>query len=182
MLRYEMLRLSIEQLDARDSSIFLCADCDWCCSATLHDAAMPCAGRRTRHCEWLSNRRIKKLEPNELMGGIGYFLQIYSSPNKSGEVWTMGFWEISLAGITKALADGRKRGMHYHPSGWWASPFYLSLGPRRCLLICELLLASSRLRSCVTYCIARDLLGQNLLTHSCEAAKKTRMNRQTNDE
>jgi hypothetical protein len=81
-----MLRLSIEHLAARDSLQFLCADCDWYYSARLHDAALPGAGGERDTVNDSANRRIMMLEPNELMGGVGYFLHIYSSPNKSGEV------------------------------------------------------------------------------------------------
>jgi hypothetical protein len=54
-----------------------------------------------------ANRRIMKLGPDELMGGIGYFLQIYASPERS-----RSGGRFRLRGAPERLQTGQ----HHHPS------------------------------------------------------------------
>jgi hypothetical protein len=54
-----------------------------------------------------ANRRIMKLGPDELMGGIGYVLQIYSSPERS-----RSGGRFRSRGAPERLQTGQ----HHHPS------------------------------------------------------------------
>jgi hypothetical protein len=109
------------------------------------------------------------LEPNELRVVLGISCRYIRAQINPGKFERSSSWEISLAGISKAHADGRKG---VSATIRVAGELALFVLPPTTSLICELLLASSRLRYCVRYCIARNLLEQSLLTHSCKAAKK----------
>jgi hypothetical protein len=98
-----------------------------------------------------ANGKIMKQEPKAVMGGIGYFLQIYLSPNNPGK-WFLTFEDRVSWGDLTGIPSACERTIGVSTTTQVAgglTPFVLS---PTTTFICELLLASSRL----LYCVLRE--------------------------